>query len=434
MIPRRAFLKYATATTVAFTGLGRWIENPVFAEGGYGPLLPDEQKVLQLPRGFSYQIISRTGERMSDGFLVPGAHDGMAAFGDPSGKTILVRNHELSLGASEVGPFGSKNVLLSKFRQSDLYDAAPGLGGTTTLVYNTRTRRLEDHYLSLAGTIRNCAGGPTPWNSWISCEETTERNHGYNFEVPAGKGLARPVPLKAMGRFNHEAIAVGPDGNVYETEDRGDGLIYRFIPNRREDLHAGGRLQALKIRDRKSVNTNNRSGFQIPLNVKLGVEWVDLEDVESPNDDLRKQGASLDAATFDRGEGMWTGRDGIYFACTGGGRSSAGQIWRYVPGRDEGPATLELFIEPNDSRVLEKADNLTVAPWGGLFICEDGPGENRVLGVTPQGEIYEFARNVMNNSELAGATFSPDATTLFVNIQNPGLTLAITGPWPGGNS
>jgi secreted PhoX family phosphatase len=311
-----------------------------------------------------------------------------------------------------------------------LYDPAPGLGGTTTLIYNTRTKHLEQHYLSLAGTIRNCAGGPTPWNSWISCEETTERNHGYCFEVPAGKGLAAPVPLKAMGRFNHEAIAVGPDGVVYETEDRGDGLIYRFIPNRPQNLQAGGRLQALRIRDRKGVNTNNRSGFETPLNVKLAVEWVDLEDVESPDDNLRKQGLSLGAATFDRGEGMWTGRDGIYFACTTGGRSSAGQIWRYSPGRNENEASLELFIEPNDKSLLENADNITVAPWGDLFICEDGPGENRVIGVSPRGETYVFARNAMNDSELTGATFSPDATTLFVNIQNPGLTLAITGPWP----
>ena len=448
MIPRRTFLKYATATTFAFTGLERWMAQPSFAEGGYGPLLSDEGRVLNLPRGFSYQIISRTGERMTDGFLVPGAHDGMAAFGDRSGRTIIVRNHELGSGSSEVGPFGAKNVLMSKLRQSDIYDTAPGLGGTTTLVYDTRTKRLEQHYLSLAGTMRNCAGGPTPWNTWISCEETMQRadsdhrkDHGYNFEVPAGDGLAVPIPLKAMGRFNHEAIAVGPAGIVYQTEDRGDGLIYRFIPNRPQNLQQGGRLQALKIRDQAGLNTNNRSGSRIPVKTKLQTEWVDLENVESPEDDLRQQGHSRGAATFDRGEGIWTGQDGIYFTCTAGGRSSAGQIWRYVPSSHEGtpeernnPGTLELFIEPNDTRLLDSADNLTIAPWGDIFLCEDGPGDNRIIGVTRQGEIYDFARNVMNNSELAGATFSPDSTTLFVNIQNPGLTLAITGPWRRGNS
>jgi secreted PhoX family phosphatase len=87
------------------------------------------------------------------------------------------------------------------------------------------------------------------------------------------------------------------------------------------------------------------------------------------------------------------------------------------------------FIEPNDGNLVENADNLTVAPWGDLIVCEDGPGDNGLVGVTPQGELYKLARNVLNHSELAGAVFSPDGTTLFVNIQRPGLTLAITGPW-----
>jgi secreted PhoX family phosphatase len=443
MISRRGFLGYATATTAAFAGLGRWLDHPVFAEDGYGPLVPDEKNLLDLPRGFAYQVLSRTGERMSDGFLVPGGHDGMAAFGDSSGRTILVRNHELDAGSRELGPFGPGNAMVSKLRPTDLYDPAPMFGGTTTLVYSTQTRRLERHFLSLAGTVRNCAGGPTPWNTWISCEESTarargayRRDHGYNFEVPAGDGIAAPIPLKAMGRFNHEAIAVGPAGIVYQTEDRVDGLIYRFVPNRPQNLQQGGKLQALKIRDRAGMNTNNRTSSRIPLRKRLEVEWVTLENVESPDDDLRKQGHSLGAAIFERGEGIWTGEDGIYFVCTSGGVASIGQVWRYVPSGYEGtsgestaPGTIEIFIEPNDERLLENADNLTVAPWGDLFLCEDGPGDNRVVGVSRDGTVYDFARNVLNDSEFAGAVFSPDGSTLFVNIQRPGLTLAVTGPW-----
>jgi len=126
------------------------------------------------------------------------------------------------------------------------------------LIYDTRSRTLESHYLSLTGTIVNCAGGPTPWGSWISCEESSQladevyrKNHGFTFEVPA-KALkpVHPIPLTAMGRFNHEAVAVdAASGIVYQTEDREDGLFYRFIPTRRRQLAAGGRLQALKIRD-----------------------------------------------------------------------------------------------------------------------------------------------------------------------------------------
>jgi secreted PhoX family phosphatase len=237
--------------------------------------------------------------------------------------------------------------------------------------------------------------------------------------------MASAVPLKAMGRFNHEAVAVDPaSGIVYQTEDREDGLFYRFIPKERTNLRAGGMLQALKIRDLSEADTANRTRKRIPIGLKLDAEWVDLENVESPGDDLRHQGRSLGAALFSRGEGIWMGQGVLYFACTSGGPNAAGQIWRYSP---EGK--LELFVEPNETSLLENVDNLTVAPWGDLFVCEDGPGVNRVVGITPNGRLYPFAQNVMNDSEMAGAVFSPNGTTLFVNIQRPGMTLAITGPW-----
>lgn len=209
---------------------------------------------------------------MDDGLVVPGKHDGMAAFRGRAGKTILVRNHELSPDDASAGPFGRENELLNRIDPSKLYDRGrgivPGVGGATTLVYDTASGKLERQYLSLAGTIRNCAGGPTPWGSWISCEETVaragelggvEKDHGYNFEVPAlAGGLVDPVPLKAMGRFNHEAIAVDPrSGIVYQTEDRSDALLYRFIPTVRGKMAAGGRLQALMITDAPGMDTRN---------------------------------------------------------------------------------------------------------------------------------------------------------------------------------
>jgi len=155
---------------------------------------------------------------------------------------------------------------------------------------------------------------------------------------------------------------------------------------------------------------------------------------------LRYRGFEKGAARFARGEGMWAaihGRsDAIYFACTTGGANRKGQIWRYFPSKYEGtadenrsPGMLELFAEPNDVNIVDVADNLTMAPWGDLVLCEDGANEQRLIGLTPRGEFYVLGRNAFNNSELAGACFSPDGSTLFVNIYSPGHTIAITGPW-----
>lgn len=226
-------------------------------------------------------------------------------------------------------------------------------------------------------------------------------------------------------------------GVVYETEDAGNGLIYRYIPHAKGLLGKGGRLQALAVRDIPSLDTRNWDPTPAVLvGEKLDTHWIDLENVESPNNDLRFQGFSKGAARFARGEGMWYGFDAVYFACTSGGFATKGQVWRYTPSPFEAtnrevvdPGKLELFIEPNDGGLVENCDNVTVTPWGDLILCEDGPGGDFLVGVTRDGEIYKFARNATKASEFAGATFSPDATTLFVNIQSRGITLAITGPW-----
>ncbi|MGH7453462.1 MAG: alkaline phosphatase PhoX, partial [bacterium] len=276
----------------------------------------------------------------------------------------------------------------------------------------------------------------------VRADANWAKDHGYAFEVPAiaEPKLAPPVPLKAMGRFNHEAVAVHPATSfVYETEDQSDGLLYRFIPNQPQRLAEGGKLQALCVIDQPSLDTRNWDERKVTSGAVLRVKWLDLEDIEAPNDDLRLRGFAQGAARFARGEGAWYGNDAIYFACTNGGRKKKGQIWRYVPSPFEGtseeqndPGKLELFVEPNDGGLVDNADNLTVAPWGDLIVCEDGEEEQFLVGVTPKGEFYKFAHNAMpSSSELAGVTFSPDGTTLFVNIQHEGLTLAITGPWRG---
>lgn len=481
-LSRRRFLSHTAAVTAGFAGLhafasGAAANAPAAAssQAGFGPLVKDPNGLLDLPAEFSYQVISRKGEEMDDGFFVPGKHDGMATFAGPDGLTILVRNHEIKGPNNKLGPFGKDGRLYSTLPWDRVYDSSYAVGaicgGTTTLVYNTKEQKLVKHFLSLVGTDHNCAGGPTPWGTWVSCEEsvttvdqTYEQDHGYNFEVPATAemGVTKPVPLKAMGRFNHEAIAVDPkSGIVYQTEDRQDGVLYRFIPKVPGKLSEGGKLQFLAVTDSPSRDMRNwknvktdklqsggaddaafevvdKKNKPIEIGATMSVHWQDIDEVDSPKDDLRYRAYEAGAARFARNEGMWYGNDAVYFASTSGGHNAKGQIWRYTPSPNEGqpnesdaPATLELFIEPNDDSVLQYADNLCVSDFGDIIVCEDGGPVNHVLGVTPEGQVYKLGRNRMNKSEFAGSCFSPDGTTMFVNIQNPGLTLAITGPWMG---
>ena len=471
-LTRRHFLARSSGVALGFAGLqsslargavARVLREPD-AGVGYGPLVADTEGIFDLPEGFTYRIVGAMGETMDDGLVCPGRHDAMAAFPykdddgaiDPE-RCIIVRNHEIDDSHKGPSPFGPHNERADRVDGAELFDAGhgrPSRGGCTTMVYNLRRGRVERSWLSLAGTERNCAGGLTPWGSWISCEESVvvagdrfEHDHGWCFEVPVTRGRARaePRPIRGMGRFNHEAVGVDPETSiVYQTEDRHDGLLYRFVPERAPeragDLHAGGTLQALAVMGRRSLDTRNWDGVAVRPGERLKVGWVTLDGIDAPADDLRVRGFEQGAARFARGEGMWWGGAGsngeegaAYFACTNGGAEGAGQIWRLTPSREPGePDTLELFIEPNDRSVLENADNITVAPWGDMVVCEDGEAPAHLVGVTPGGELFRLARNAYSGSELAGACFSTDGSTLFVNIQNMGWTLAVTGPWRGG--
>ena len=464
---RRDFLMTtAGLVSAGFMGLARHaragISSPSPAAGSplqsYGPPTPDPHGTIDLPEGFHYRVFSTWGQPMDDGLLVPAKHDGMACFPVDDTRCLLIRNHEINTAMPiRYGAFGWQNERLGRVDPRSIYDygtptGRPGAGGTTTVLYDLRAQQPINQWLSLAGTGHNCSGGATPWGSWLSCEEWTQRadaqhaqDHGYVFEVPATTTaqLAEPRPIRAMGRFVHEAVACAPAGDVlYLTEDRGDGCLYRYLPRVHGKLHEGGRLQALVVDEASSMDTRNWTAdgtANVIPGIRLKTSWIDLEDVEAPNDDLRYRAFNAGAARFARGEGIWHAGDQVHFACTTGGQAQIGQIFTYRPSPHEGtareaeaPATLELFIEPNDSTLIEMADNLTVSPNGELFICEDGPDANGMTRVTPEGGIERFAMNRANTSELAGPCFSPDGSTLFVNIQNPGATLAITGPWRHG--
>jgi len=416
---------------------------------GYGPLAPAVDattglKLLELPEGFRYMTLGWTGDPMTNGAPIPAKHDGMAAFEAKGGLVALVRNHEVlapAPGRTSVA-FGDRP-----------YDKACG-GGTTTTIFDPAAERVVSVTPSLSGTLVNCAGGPTPWGSWLSCEETlldpkrnpaTTKPHGYIFEVPHD-GVSNATPITGMGRFWHEAIAVDPaTGIVYETEDRTGAGLYRFIPKRKGRLADGGTLQALAIAGKPTFDT--RTGQ--PRDAHYDVEWVDIPDPDRAHVDeaawdtrgVFQQGLDRGAATFGRLEGITFGSGRLFITVTNGGDARMGQVWEHDPTRN----TLRLVIESPGQDVLAMPDNITLSPRGGLAMCEDGPTIPRVQGLTREGRLIVLARNhiVLNGEkngftgdfrafEFAGATYSPDGRWLFVNAQNPGVTFAITGPWGEG--
>ena len=417
-------------------------------EVGYGPLQPvrDETTglpLLHLPASFRYLTFGWAGDPLADGRATPDCHDGMAAFAGAGSRIRLVRNHEIRAGGA--------------FADRPLYDAIGG-GGTTTIEFDQATGTVHDAWVSLAGTAVNCAGGPTPWDSWLTCEETVlgpdapvsliqrftapdyRQPHGYIFEVPAG-GTATAEPFRAMGRFVHEAVSIDPaTGIVYETEDRGAAGFYRFLPNEAGNLAAGGRLEMLAIADapRADLRTGQTAGVWRP------VSWTPIDDPDPgtiAEDAVFRQGVAGDGAAFARLEGTWYGDGRIYIVSTTGGEAEAGQVWEYDPRGER----LRLIFESPDKNVLDMPDNLCVSPRGGLVLCEDGASDNFVRGLTLDGAIFSFARNnvVLDGEkngfagdfsarEFAGATYSPDGRWLFFNAQTPGITFAVTGPWADG--
>lgn len=410
---------------------------------GQEALIPDPNGILDLPAGYSYRVIEASlnaddpfdpnRPRMTDGFLVPGLPDGMACH-DGGDTWILMRNHELSVLPPDDGlrPFlspydGDRTTApVQSFVDDPAY-----VGGVSRVVVDKRTLERVSSNLVLVGTVRNCAGGPHP-DGWLTCEETTIEGHGWVFLTSKdADGLQMPRRIPAYGRFNHEAVAFDPESGVaWLTEDRGDSVLYRYVPDDPADAFGPGRLQAMRV---VGVDTYDTSA-NMQVGDRLEVDWIDLDDTDAPDDDLRLRAAAAGAATIARGEGIWRADTGeIYVVSTSGGAAGKGQVFRLVPGA---PDTLELVAMPNDETVLDGPDNCCVAPWGDVYLAEDGGGDQFIRVLRPNGEVTTLARNAMppllpggGSSELAGVCFSPDGSTLFVNIQVNGVTLAIQGPF-----
>ena len=476
-IDRRTFLRRglaATAGTMALAGPFRGmlarsaLADPVISnDAGYGPLVPvpdmrDGVVRLHLPDGFHYRSFSYTGEVMNDGVTVPGRHDGMAAFPAGSGRYRLVRNHEINGPGTAFGD------------PSKAYDPA-AQGGTSTLEVSPTANRFRS-WVSLNGTQMNCAGGPTPWGSWISCEETVngpdvgndftgapnrllEQPHGYIYEVPSSWGPGqhqRVKPIRSAGRFAHEAVAIDPaTGLLYMTEDNfafPSGFYrYRAPVNPMElgRLHDHGTLEMLAVVG--EPNAELHTGQTVGETKE--VTWVEIPDPDPnftgrPSNDeaiqaVSRQGLDQGAAIWSRLEGIHYGNGIVYIVSTQGGDSTDGgpsggfgdgygQVWAHDPVA----STITLVFESPGKEVLELPDNAEVSPQGSVLLNEDGPVENFLRGLTPEGELFDFALNAIEGrmgDEFAGSTFSHDGHTLFVNIQaSSALTFAIWGPWGDG--
>ncbi len=471
--------------------------EPPPAAPGYGPLVPKGD--LRLPAEFNYQVISQQGIPQRDGTLTPGIFDAMGAFPDAGGPQDSAEDTDTTTGLNS-NPPGHTTILIrnheNRRRRGEIpvvvppalrYDEDPTYtGGCTKLVVRrTQTGRdaatglttyefeLVDSFNILGGTDTNCAGGEVPFKKWITCEETVNRGasgkkHGYNFEVDAmSDGPVKAIPIPQAGRFVHEATTWRA-GILYQTEDRRiqpdpvlgaiGSCLYRYIPNERVGQSGNlaettGVLEALKLKNEFHANMDDR-----PVGVPFPVEWVPVEDPDHEDDTdnrrdrvrgftpTRIQAQDKGAAFFDRQEGIWSvGSEGqggkVYFDCTEGGRNNLGQVWEYDPGRE----TITLIFQSPSAGILENPDNITIVPQTqDIFLCEDSPGEQFIRGVTQDGEIYNFAQTVTNDTEFCGACFDPDGQVLYVNQQgqrlgeneppqgspeNRAVTYAIYGPF-----
>jgi uncharacterized protein len=430
--------------------LGDPAELGAATQPGYGPLVADPAGRLALPAGFHYSIVTQAGAggtTLESGEPTPGSHDGTGAFWRPGG-TVLVNNHEIG------DPFASAEFPVPHL-DGLVYD--PGMAGGCTIVQTRRDGSRVREYVGLAGTSENCAGGVTPWGTWLTCEETETRagedgatkDHGYVFEVdPYDRSANRdPQPIKALGRFEHEAAAVDPrTGDIYLTEDASgpNGLLYRWVApldlrRGRRRLRAlsatAGTLGAMKATNAAGAHVDDLSRAT-EVGTVYAITWVPVPDRDAATTtSTREQFADTDITRARKLEGAWWGDGGAYIV-TSFARSESpvphdGQVWFYHPKRSTLTLRLRFGVNPKPTvdGAFDGPDNITVSPYGGLILAEDGGGVQHLIGVTGDGRTFPLARNDIDDDEFTGPTYSLDRRILFANLQTPGTMFAITGPW-----
>ncbi len=366
---------------------------------------------VKLAAGFQYQVLQVAGQEMSDRRPVPPRPDGMACFEGARGELVLMRNHE--------NPDGN--------------------GGVTQLRLDGATLTVKHSQWALEGTDLNCAGGLSPWG-WLTCEESEAHGHGFVYACPIGgvsharraqrrapdPRASQPFRIRSYGRFRHEAATVDPTTQVaYLTEDQGDGCFYRFLPDDPARPFQG-RLQALALGPR-SVDT--QKGFQAHHTWKG--RWVDVPAAAQEDGKLRHRALEAGAAKICRGEGLWLGQQSAFFSATAGGNNGGGQIFRVSLDRET--PRVELFAESTDRAKLDMPDNITIAPWGDLYVAEDGYGLMERVDCIRVVSASGSTRTILEcrGSEIAGLCFSPKGDVLFANLQGLGATVAIRGPFRG---
>jgi secreted PhoX family phosphatase len=460
-LSRRSVLtRSATGVGIALTGsyAGLFGAAPAGAKGhaghgkppkgevGYGPLVDDPAGLLALPAGFSYTLVAESGvTTLESGEPTPSDPDGTASFVRHGGDgSVLVMNHEVS---------GSEPYPVPRIPELT-YDPVAG-GGTTNLEVDKDGNRVRE-YVSLAGTHNNCAGGKSPWDTWLTCEEAESlsgqsKPHGYVFEVdPYDQDANRdPKPIKALGRYAHEALVIDPDtGTIYLTEDAGtpNGLLYRWTPPDdalplgkgvlRTVADDAGVLEALKASTLGGTHVPDLS-VAIEPGTTYKMEWVAVPDRDAKSLSTRKQFTNDQITRSRKLEGMWWGDGGAYFVCSfarftdGSAAQHDGQIWFLDPLAETIELKLHFAYTPLDQDSdPDGPDNITVSAYGGVIIAEDGDGKNHLVGATESGEPFFFARNDdPGDSEFAGPTFSNNKQILFANVQSPGYVFAIQGPF-----
>ncbi|MEU6688497.1 alkaline phosphatase PhoX [Streptomyces sp. NPDC046832] len=381
---RRSLLRAAVlgGTTAALGGtLWRGAAYAAPAQPGagpYGALGSPDANGIRLPGGFTSRVVARSGQRVgTTTYTWHNAPDGGACYADGSG-WIYVSN-------SEINPSGGASAV--KFSSTGAITAA---------------------YRILSNTRQNCAGGRTPWNTWLSCEEV---DRGYVYETDPW-GVNAAVQRAAMGRFKHEAAAADPVRKViYLTEDETNGRFYRFIPTTWGNL-SSGTLQVM-------VAGSATSG---------SFTWTDTPDPDGSPTATRSQVSG--SKSFNGGEGCHYANDTVWFTTKGDNR-----VWQLNLQNN----TYELAYDDslvNGTAPLTGVDNITGASSGDLFVAEDG-GNMEICVITPDDVVASFLRiDGQSASEITGPAFSPDGTRLYFSSQrgtsgssSGGITYEVTGPF-----